>query len=162
MSRKKRFIKDLTEEDLQLLERTRKTGKNYQIRDRSHCIILSFLGFEIKDLAFLFSVGKNTISIWFNSWEKEGFEGLKNTPGQGRKPKISIDNKEQVIVVEMAAKNAANHGTNMLDEVVEKLDLEQGPSQSTLNRFLKKKSMLGKGFVIARKKVHQSKSTTTS
>jgi len=152
MSRKKRFIKDLTIEEIKALKEGRKTGKSYQFRDRCHCIILSFLGFEIKDLAVLFDVRKHTIGIWFNGWEDQGIEGLKNKPGQGRKPKISIDNKEQGKVVEVAAKNAADTGTNMLDEVVEKLDIEGGLSQRTLRRFLKKKSMLGKGFVIARKK----------
>ncbi len=161
MSRKKRFIKDLTEEDLNELKEGRKNGKSYQFRDRCHCIILSFLGFEIKDLSLLFDVGQNTIRIWFDSWEKEGIKGLKNKSGQGRKPKISINNKEQVKVVENAAKNAAEKGVNMLDEIEEKLDIEGGFSQRTLRRFLKKKSMLGKDFVIARKKNQTKKSTMT-
>jgi len=152
MSRKKRFIKDLTETDLNELKEGRKNDDSYQFRDRCHCVVLSFLGFEIKDLALLFDVGQNTIRTWFDSWENEGIKGLKNKSGQGRKPRLSIDNKEHEKVVENAAKNSAERGTNMLDEVVEGLDLEQGLSQSTLNRFLKKKSMLGKDFVIARKK----------
>ena len=155
MSRKKRFIENLTEEEVVVLKDGRKNGKSYQFRDRCHCIILSFSGFEIKDLAILFDVSKNTISTWLNSWENEGIKGLKNKSGQGRKPKISIHNKEQVKVVETAAKNAAEKGTNMLDEVVENLDIEGVLSQDTLNRFLKKKSMLGRGYVIARKKSRQ-------
>ena len=144
MSRKKRFIKNLTELDLELLKEGRKNGKSYQFRDRCHCIILSFLGFEIKDLMVLFDVSKNTISTWFNSWENGGIEALKNKQGQGRKPKISITNKEHVKVVEIAAKNAAEKGVNMLDEVIENLDIKEGLSQDTLNRFLKKKVCLEK------------------
>lgn len=155
MSRKKRFIQNLTDADLEVLKEGRKNGKSYQFRDRCHCIVLSFLDFEIKDLSVLFDVSTNTISTWLNSWENQGIDGLKNKPGQGRKPKISTNNKEQVKVVETAAKNAAERGTNMLDEVVEKLEIEGGLSQDTLNRFLKKKSMLGKDYVIARKKSRQ-------
>ncbi len=162
MSRKRRFIKDLTEEDSKALENGRKHGKGYQFRDRCHCIILSFLGFEIKDLAVLFNVGQNTIRNWFNAWESKGIEGLKNKAGQGRKPTLSIDNKEHEKVVQTAAKNAAEKGTNMLAEVEEKLDLEDGLSPDTLRRFLKKKSLLGKGFVIARKKSRMKKSTIAS
>lgn len=152
MSRKKRFIEDLTEENIKELELGRKQGKNYQFRDRCHCIILSHLGFEIKDLAVLFGVRQNTIRSWFDSWEKDGIFGLQNKPGQGRKPKLSIDNQAQNEVVEKAAKNAAERGTNMLDEVEDKLDIKGGLSQATLNRFLKKKSMLGRDYVISRKK----------
>ena len=140
MSRKKRFIEGLTEENILELEEGRKRGKTYQFRDRCHCIYLSYLGFEIKDLAVLFGVGQNTIRMWFNSWGKQGISGLKNRPGQGRKAKLSIDNKEHGEVVEKAAKNAAEKGINMLDEVEEKLDIEGGLSKATLNRFLKKKS----------------------
>ena len=68
--------------------------------------------------------------------------GLITKPGQGRKPNISIDNKEHVKVLEKAAKNAAEKGTNMLEEVVDKLEIKQGISQRTLRRALKKKLWL--------------------
>lgn len=142
MSRKKRFIKDLTEENIKELEHNRKHGKGYQFRDRCQCVIFSFFGYEIQDLCLLFSVTRQTISTWFDDWEKGGIEGLKNKSGQGRKPKLSINNDEHGKIIETAAKNAAETGTNMLNEVTEKLNLEEGLSQSTLRRFLKKKVCL--------------------
>lgn len=142
MSRKKTIIEDLTDTDFTMLNEGWKNGKSHVFRNRCQCILMSHQGHDVKELSKMFSVRTRTIYTWLNNWRKIGIMGLITKPGQGRKPNISIDNKEHVKVLEKAAKNAAEKGTNMLEEVVDKLEIKQGISQRTLRRALKKKLWL--------------------
>ena len=155
MSRKKRFIKNLSAVDKEQLDSGKKYGKSESFRNRCHAILLSFMGYEVSQIAQIFSVKERTVYTWFNNWEKLGLIGLKTTPGQGRKPKLSLDNTEHVQAVEKAAKNAAQKGTNLLQEVTEEISPKGGLSRWTLRRFLLKKSTVGKDYVESRKKSRQ-------
>lgn len=152
MSRKKVFIKNLSDTEITMLEEGWKNGKSHAFRNRCQCILMSFKGYQVQQLSNMFSVQKNTIYIWLRSWKKAGIIGILTKPGQGRKPNLCIDNKEHIKVVKKAAKNAAEKGTNMLNEVISELDLKQDISEKTLRRFLKKKAMVTRGFVEKQKK----------
>lgn len=156
MSRKKRFIKDLTAPEQEELESAKSNGKSEAFRKRCHAILLSSKGYNADQIAEILCVTKRTVYTWFNSWEKSGLTGLQTTPGQGRKSKLSIDNIDHVQVVEKAAKNAAQKGTNLLQEVVANINPEGGLSRWTLRRFLEKKSTVGKDYVESRKKSRQN------
>ena len=91
-----RYIKGLTKETLKLLKRIYQQSKYYQVRQRAHCIQLSYEGYKISELMKLFKVSRNTIYNWFNNWESSGLVGLYNHPGQGRK-KIFDINQQKII-----------------------------------------------------------------
>lgn len=155
MSRKKRFIENLTEQEIAGLEQGRKTEGSYQFRDRCHSILLSYSGKSVAEISDFFSVRIQSVYSWYDRWGKEGISGLKNRSGQGRKPKISIDNKEHSAIIDSAAKNAIETGSNIMDEIVEKINPEGGISQRTLRRLMKKKTTAGREYVISRKKNQQ-------
>lgn len=152
MSRKKLFIESLIDTDKMALEQGLRHSKSPELRARCHAVLLSFEKFEVKKLAIIFSVSEDTIRTWLNKWIKFGFDGLVPKPGRGSKPRLSINNLEQVEIVEKAVENTALKGTNMLDEVNEKLDFKKPISKWTLNRFLVKKTTVTKDFVSGRKK----------
>lgn len=152
MSRKKRYIKKLTEQEIADLEQGRKKEGSYQFRDRCHAILLSFSGKTVNEISQLFSVGIQSVYSWYDRWESEGISGLKNRSGQGRKPKISIDNQEHSDIIDTAAKNAIETGANIMDEIIEKINPDGGLSQRTLRRVMRKKTIVGREFVISRKK----------
>ena len=152
MSRKKLIIESLTDTEKVTLEQALKHSKSPELRPRCHAVLLSFERFEVKHLAIIFTVGENTIRTWLNTWIKYGICGLIPKRGRGSKPRLSIDNLEQVKIVEAAVENTALNGTNMLDEVNEKLDFEKPISKWTLNRFLVKKTTVTKDFVSGQKK----------
>lgn len=127
-----RYIKGLTPENLQILARIYRESKSYQVRQRAHCIRLSYEGHKIDELMRIFAVSRNTIYNWFNNWEKFRLAGLYNEKGRGRKPKFNSQQKAQV-------KAWAAEEPRQLKRVLEKIETSWGiqTSKKTLKRILK-------------------------
>lgn len=85
----KRFIQ-LTSKETVTLQEGMKNGTAHLFRKRCHCLILSSEGYQVRDLAQVLDVSSNTIYEWFNRWEKKGIVGLRDLPGKGRKPILSL------------------------------------------------------------------------
>jgi uncharacterized protein YjcR len=79
-----RFIQLIEEETITLREGM-KNGTAHLFRKRCHCLILSSEGYQVKDLAEVFSVSLNTIYGWLNRWETKGVVGLRDKAGQRQK-----------------------------------------------------------------------------
>jgi transposase len=91
-----RFIPDLSQETLSLLDRIYKHSQYYQVRRRAHCLILSHKGYTIPQLQTIFQVNRVTIYAWFNAWESQSLCGLYDKKGRGRPPKLNSDQQEQI------------------------------------------------------------------
>lgn len=140
MSRKKRFVEELTEADIAILGLNKKNGNSSDFRTRCHVVLLSNKGYEVKDIEKILDLSRGTIYNCFNKWEKDKIEGLKTKPGQGRKPTLSIENSVHVEVVKKAVKEYAEKGTNLLAKIEEELEMEEELSMKILRPFLKKLS----------------------
>jgi transposase len=138
MSKRKRFISALSKIEIKKLKEAKKTGKSSIFRSRCHAILLSNKGFDTNEITKIFDVKILTVYNWFNRWEEGGIEGLKTKSGQGRKPLLSIDNKEHVKAVKKAVKKRAQTGENILLTVEKELDLEGQMSMDILRPFLKR------------------------
>lgn len=147
MSRKKRYISNITEEEKKLLEQGFKGGKSHQFRRRCQAILLSFTGQDVHNLSEIFLVKKQTVYEWMDRWETGGIEGLKTKAGQGKKPTLRLDNKDHVKGVEKAVEKVNKKGGNLLAEVEQELGLEKGLSRKVLRSFLKKTVIRGNGVV---------------
>ncbi len=82
-----RNIINLNTETRKLLSRFYKQSQKHEVRQRAHCILLSFKGYSIGQLVEIFEVHMNTIYNWLNNWEKNGIVSLYKKTEQGRKPK---------------------------------------------------------------------------
>jgi len=91
-----RFIRELSLETQRILKRIYKESKHHQVRQRAHCILLSFQGLTMNELIVLFKVSRKTLHNWLTAWEDEKLVGLYNRPGRGRKPKLKAEQKEQI------------------------------------------------------------------
>ncbi|MGK7951668.1 MAG: IS630 family transposase [Xenococcaceae cyanobacterium] len=131
-----RYIKGLTKDTIKLLTRIYKQSKYYQVRQRSHCILLSAEKYRISELMEIFKVSRNTIYNWFNNWESLGLVGLYNREGQGRK---KIFDKEQQKII----KNWVKETPKNLSKVQEKIKTTWGikVSKDTIKRVLKSVGM---------------------
>jgi transposase len=91
-----RFVKNLCWLQIRLLNRIHKESKRHHVRQRAHCILLSYQGYQVNELAKIFGRKERTIYTWLNQWEARHFAGLYDKKGRGRKPKLDDDQKRQV------------------------------------------------------------------
>jgi len=138
MSRKKRYIKSLSEAERLILEQGRKSNKGYQFQNRCHAILLSESGKTVCELQEIYGVSPQTIYSWFDRWEQGGIKLLENKAGRGRKALLRTDNKDHVNAVDKAVSKVNKKGGNLLAEIESELDLERGLSRKILRTFLKK------------------------
>ena len=91
-----RYIKGLSRETLKLLKRIYKQSEYNQVRQRAHCIQLSYEGYTIAKLMKVFQVSRNTIYNWFNDWDKYGLAGLYDRKGRGRKRFFNVEQQKEI------------------------------------------------------------------
>jgi transposase len=144
MSRKKRFI-NLTDLQKCSLQKGYKTGKSHLFRRKCQCILLSDEGKTVAELSKLFGVSAISIYNWLNSWESGGIEGLKLKPGRGRPAKLRADDQKQVKIVKTLVENEPKNLNRVVGQVQSQLGIEV--SKKTLQRFLKRLTIAGSGFV---------------
>ncbi len=144
MGRKKKYIENLTEEEKAALKRGHKYGKQFQFRNRCECILLSHEKHDVSSLSKRFKAIPLTIYSWLRSWEASGIEGLKNKPGQGRKPKLDKENKTQVAKVKELVENEPQNLNKVVGQIQETLYVDL--SKKTLIRFLKNLNISGSDF----------------
>lgn len=135
MSRKKRYIENLTAEQEQELEQGYKYGSSHDFRQRCYSILLSAQGKSVPEIKALLKVTHQSIYSWFNRWESQGIQGLKIRSGRGRKRKLDIDNTDHQQVVKQALKKE-NRSAKQLRQAIES-KLGQSISDSTMRNFLK-------------------------
>lgn len=91
-----RFIRDLNFDTAKLLERIYKESVHSQVRQRAHCILLSYKGVTIPKLIEIFKVTRVTIYNWMNDWEDNRLLGLYNQKGRGRKLAFNEEQKQKI------------------------------------------------------------------
>ncbi len=67
-------------------------------RMRTRLLALQSLkeGKKIMDICSYFKVSRDRVRIWANNFLEHGVDGLKELPGRGCKPKISVEEKKEV------------------------------------------------------------------
>ncbi len=133
---KQRFIQGLSPETIHLLQRIYRSSGHHQVRQRAHCILMSFRGFNVTELMSIFGVTRKTIYTWFDAWETQRLVGLYDRPGRGRKATFSDDEKEQI-------REWAKASPKNLNTVLAKIKAtwKVRVSKTTLKRILKSFSM---------------------
>jgi len=91
-----RFIENLCWLEIRFLQRIHKESKRHYVRQRAHCILLSYQKYQVSDLARILGKTERTIYTWLNSWETQHFVGLYDEEGRGRKSKLNNDQQLQV------------------------------------------------------------------
>jgi len=91
-----RFVENLCWLEIRLLHRIYRYSRKHHVRQRAHCILLSYQGTEVAELSGIFSRPERTIYTWLNLWETHHFAGLYDKKGRGRKPKLHDVQQRQV------------------------------------------------------------------
>ncbi len=106
---------------------------------RCHIILLKIQGRSSEEIASIHGTTIQPVNLWVKRFEAQGIEGLKNKPGQGRKP---IFNKETDEVKVRKAVQSERQRLSLAKEQLEQ-ELGKGFSHKTLRRFLKNLSADG-------------------
>ena len=125
-----RFIESLSKEQEQQVKHIRDTGKTKRIRHRAHAILLSHDGKEIREIAEIFQVDRNTVSNWLDRWDREGIDGLADKPYPGAPPKLDEDERKLALKL-------LGESPQRLDLVLKQIEQQTGKSisASTLKRL---------------------------
>src|SRR5262245_41441141 len=127
-----RFIENVSQETISMLQRIYKYSKHHRVRQRAHCIFLSFHRHTTTKLMDIFQVDRITIYHWFDAWESRHLAGLYDKTKQGRPPKCTPEQKAQI---RQWAKAFPKNLNKIGSLVAEHFDLRI--SKQTLKRLLK-------------------------
>jgi len=152
-----RFIHNLSLETQHLLRRCYTESQHHRVRQRAHCILLSFYGHTTNELMHIFAVDRLTISHWFDAWETRRFAGLYDHKGRGRHPKLTIEEQEKV-------QQYIEQYPQDMKKVVHLLEQETSKyvSTKTIKRLLKKPAISGNALSIHQRRVQTLRSTSVA
>jgi transposase len=131
-----KYIESLSPETVKMLGRIYRQSEHHQVRQRAHCILMSFQGLTMTQLMALFMVSRKTVFNWFQAWERHQLIGLYNEPGRGRKP---LFNPEQKAQIREWVKAEPRNLKKVLGQIQETWDISA--SLETIKRVLKSVGM---------------------
>lgn len=80
---------ELKDVDLKELEKRYKRERDGRIKERLHYLLLLKEGYVDRDIEKICHTSKSKVSFWHCRFKAEGFEGLRDKKGRGKKPKLS-------------------------------------------------------------------------
>jgi transposase len=129
----KKFVPDLTIDEINELFELKENGSSDRIRTRAHAIILSARGYDIAEIAEIFQLKRDTVSSWIDRWNINGIKGLFDKPRKGTTPKITENDLEKI---EEFIEETPNSPKTILGKI--KKQLNKTISARTLRRIIKK------------------------
>ena len=125
----------LSDEQLaELLTISRSVSLDYRYVKRAKIILKLASGDSYSLICSDMSVGRNTVSQWKRRYLELGVEGLKDQPGRGRKPQITLEQKNMVI--NLACSKPEDGYTNYSQRRIAK---KVGIAVSAVNKILKER-----------------------
>ena len=92
---------ELKDVDLEELEKRYKRERDGKIKERLHYLLLLKEGYSDRDIEKICHTSKSKVSFWHCRFKAEGFEGLHDKKGRGKKSKLSeADLKELKSILE--------------------------------------------------------------
>ncbi len=142
MGRKKKFIEKLNIEELTTLEQGYKNSYRSDFRNRCQVILLNHKRMDVAQISLITDLSTITIYKTLKKWRQSGISGLIRQRGQGRKPRLDINNTNHVDLVERKAAQNPQKIEELIPSIVEELGV-QPFSKWTLKRFLKSLTTVG-------------------
>ena len=127
-----KYVTTLTKEQKEKLKELMRIDPSSRIRMRSHCILLSNRKYSIDEIATIYEIDRDTVSIWISSWEESNFDGLEDKPKSGR-PAI-LDENEKELVIKLIEENPRS-----VKQVADEVEKQTGKKVTTriVSRILK-------------------------
>lgn len=133
-----RFVQCLSTTEIICLRCMLKDHPSDWARVRANTVLLSNNQTPLQDIASLYGVCRQTVSIWLNNWDAKGIFGLIDKEGRGRRTTLSATQEEEVLEMIAISPRSLNQA---LEEIKKRWDIKL--SKSTLKRLCKKKDFAG-------------------
>jgi transposase len=127
----------LSQEERITLEELFKKHWNARQRMRAHALLLSDRRFQIKEIANIYRVDRDTVSGWFDQWEQLGIVGVQDDPRPGRPPKLGPEEQERV---RQLFKVQARSAKTIVGEILKQTGKQVSPD--TIKRIGRKAKLL--------------------
>ena len=91
-----RFMANVSQETMRMLQRIDKHRKHHRVRQRAHCLLLSVQRHTTTELMDIFQVDRITMYHWFDAWDSRHLAGLYDKANPGRPPTCTPEQKAQI------------------------------------------------------------------
>lgn len=91
-----KFVSSLKKKQRKILEQLHKDDPSVRVRMRAHAILLSSRGWSIIDIAEVYQVRRQTVSVWIDNWEQFTVDGLRDNPRSGSPSKLSSSDRKLI------------------------------------------------------------------
>lgn len=133
MNRPNKFVSPVDEAQIAVLKQIMKDDPSARARLRAQSILFSAKGDGMDDLATMFEVSRNTISIWLDKWEQYGIASLYDHVRSGAPAKLTA---ADITVVKTMITEHPHSPKMILATIAERL--KKPIRLSTLKRIVKK------------------------
>jgi transposase len=127
-----KFVAPLSETEQTSLQSMSEYHPSRRVRMRAKAIILSHQGFTVQEIAFISQVARQTVSLWFDSWDRHGLAGLYDNPRSGHPGALSDEDIEYIMKL-----NAQEPRSTRIVGAALEADLGKKVSVATIKRIIK-------------------------
>jgi transposase len=91
-----KYVTPLNDAAIQTLSDLHRSHPSRRARMRAPSLLLSHQGLAIPHIARISQVDRRSVASWIDRWQTQGFVGLYDHPGAGRRPTLSPDEQQKV------------------------------------------------------------------
>jgi transposase len=89
-------MKNLSREQVGLLEKTYKQAQRGREKQRYHALWLVAKGYQRRQVQEIIGISKQALGDWVTTYHKDGLEGLRDKPQPGNHHKLTLKQKETI------------------------------------------------------------------
>jgi transposase len=87
---------------------------------RAHAILLSERRYSIDQIADIYQVDRDRVSLWLDWWEHCQFDGLDDNPRSGRPPKLNEQEQKQAVELALKEPRSLKQGLQQIADTIGK------------------------------------------
>lgn len=131
-----KFVSQLTDSQITVLENLMEMAPSGRVRMRAHCILLSSKRISIDGIAFIYNIDRDSVSLLIDKWEEREVAGLYDKARPGAPPKLT---ESEIGIVKELIKEYPDSPKTILGKLYEQIG--KSVSMQTLRRIVKKADM---------------------
>src|SRR4029453_4158587 len=115
-----KFVQPLREAEREQLKEVMKSQAPQRTRMRPHAIFLSERRYSIDQIADIYQVDRDRVSLWLDWWEHCQFDGLDDNPRSGRPPKLNEQEQKQAVELALKEPRSLKQGLQQIADTIGK------------------------------------------